>query len=225
MGPTIIILLLIAILFYTLKYNAKLAKSELSEQEVINSIKARPTTTEISFSGPPNAHLKYFLETKVGYFSETKTLEEARFISRLVEPEGRLNKWTSFRDTVLERMPYYHTDVLKIEFNLFFGMAQSYVSWRNIEQDKKIFAYLKYDAVKDSVTCSTCKKLHGIIRPVDDEFWDTYFPPNCQECRCCVMQYDSDEVKHVTDLSKKKLILPDPKFALNIGKHELKLYY
>ena len=171
----------------------------------------------------PNKDLKYFFNNKVGYFSQAKTIEDVIFISRLVAPDCVYPKWTEFRKKVLERIPEYDKDVLKKENQTFITMAMQYSQWVKIQKDKEVLDYLEYDAVKDGVGCSTCKKLHGIIRKVDDEFWDTYYPPNCDECRCIVMQ--RFDVKKVTDLSKKKLKLPDSKFAINVGKHELKLPY
>ena len=102
-------------------------------------------------------------------------------------------------------------------------MAQCYVSWLRVERDKNILPYLKYSTVGDQNVCSVCKKLNNILLRTDDPFWNVYFPPNCIECRCIVLQLD--EAKKLTDLSKKKLIKPQEKFALNVGKHELRTLF
>lgn len=172
-----------------------------------------------------NFHLKYFLDNKIGYFSFAKNKEDANFISRLVAPNGELSRWTIFRKEVLTRIPDYDIEILKCEFNSFYAMAQCYQSWKSVEKDKDILPYLKYDAIIDGETCPTCKQLHNIVLPVDDPLWDIYFPPNCSTCRCIVSQISGiDEIK-LTDISKKKLKLPNDKYAINVGKHELKLSY
>jgi uncharacterized protein with gpF-like domain len=104
-------------------------------------------------------------------------------------------------------------------------MANSYEKWMSIQEQKHILPYIKYSAVNDGETCLICKKLNNIVRVVDDPFWDIYYPPNCPECRCIVEQYEKSEIRNQTNLSKKNLIMPSNKFAINVGKHELKLLY
>lgn len=172
-----------------------------------------------------NSHLSYFLTNKIGYFSQANTKEEANFISRLVAPNGERSSWSLFKKIVLEKFPNYNTETLEKEFINFFAMAQCYQIWKDVQKDKGFAPYLKYSTVMDSVVCNICKKLNNIIRPVDDSFWDTYFPPNCIECRCTVIQCLPEDVKRITDLSKKNFGLPLERFAINVGKTELKLPY
>ena len=64
------------------------------------------------------------------------------------------------------------------------------------------------------------KILEAIVRPVDDQFWNTYYPPNGWNCRCSVEQL-SDGVE--TDLSDKNLDgnnIPDV-WRFNSGKSKL----
>ena len=44
--------------------------------------------------------------------------------------------------------------------------------------------YLMYDAVNDSRTRPSHAALDNIIKPIDDPFWDVYYPPNGYKCRC-----------------------------------------
>lgn len=168
----------------------------------------------------------FFLNNKIGYFSQAKTKDEAIYISKLVaQKEEKKLRWAELRKLIIEKIPDYNVDVLECECNNFVAMAQSYQMWKTIVSQKKTFPFIKYNAVIDGVTCKTCKKLDRIARLVDDPFWDIYYPPNCSECRCLVEQYDEFDIKKPTDLSMKKLILPIEKFAINVGKHELKLPY
>ena len=130
-----------------------------------------------------------------------------------------------FNKIVFEKIPEYDIDTLRIERENFILMAENYATWKHIQKNKDILPFLKYNAIGDETTCKTCNKLNNIVRPVDDEFWDIYFPPNCPECRCIVQQYEKCDVKSPTDLSKKKLIPPINYFAINVGKHDLKPLY
>lgn len=44
--------------------------------------------------------------------------------------------------------------------------------------------YLMYDAVNDSRTRPSHLAMDNIIRPVDDAFWMSHYPPNGYQCRC-----------------------------------------
>jgi hypothetical protein len=48
--------------------------------------------------------------------------------------------------------------------------------------------YLIYQTVGDSRVRASHKALDGIKRPIDDDFWKTYYPPNDWNCRCTVNQ-------------------------------------
>lgn len=168
-----------------------------------------------------NSDLFFFLNNRVGYFSQAKTEENAEVISKLIaEKEMNKETWKLFKNKVLAIIPDYNVEILKSEYSTFYGMAQCYERWKQIQEQKKTLPFLKYSAVNDSVICKTCEKLNNIALSVDDPFWDVYFPPNCQECRCTVEQYDAFDAK-ITDLTNKKIIRPAEKFAINIGKHEL----
>jgi len=43
-----------------------------------------------------------------------------------------------------------------------------------------------YDALIDSRTSTVCRNLNGAIRPADDSWWATRYPPNHFNCRASV---------------------------------------
>lgn len=58
--------------------------------------------------------------------------------------------------------------------------------------------YWKYVAIMDSATRPEHAKLNDLIFPVDDPFWDVFYPPNGYNCRCSVQalsQIDVDKQK------------------------------
>lgn len=70
----------------------------------------------------------------------------------------------------------------------------------------------------DERTRDSHRALNGIVRPVDDAFWKTYFPPNGWNCRCEAIQTD-DKVTPVPG----KLPVLDEMFRRNPGE-ELKVF-
>ncbi len=55
--------------------------------------------------------------------------------------------------------------------------------------------YLIYSAVLDDVTRVTHAAMDGIIRAVDDPFWNGHLPPNGFNCRCVVRQLTKAQAK------------------------------
>lgn len=58
--------------------------------------------------------------------------------------------------------------------------------WDRIQQSKGSRPFLRYSAVMDNRTRPQHARWHGIILPVDHDFWRTHFPPNGWNCRCGV---------------------------------------
>lgn len=212
----IFILSIIIILFIYKKRNS--TKKNVFQQIENNDL----IKFEMSNKREKDSDLFFFLNNSIGYFSQAKTEENAKNISKLIaNKEINSETWKQLKNKILEIIPDYNVNVLQSEYSTFYGMAQCYERWQQIQEQKSALPFLKYSAVNDNNICKTCKKLNNIIRNADDPFWDIYFPPNCQECRCTVEQYDAFDVKKITDLTNKNLIKPTDKFAINIGKHEL----
>ena len=66
------------------------------------------------------------------------------------------------------------------------------------------------------------KILEAIVRPVDDQFWNTYYPPNGWNCRCSVEQL-SDGVE--TDLSDKNLDGNNIPVKIYLGSQKRTVYH
>ncbi len=58
--------------------------------------------------------------------------------------------------------------------------------WQEAQKRKHLYPNLKYLTVHDSHVRKEHAKLHGVVVPIDDPFWDTHYPPNDWRCRCYV---------------------------------------
>jgi SPP1 gp7 family putative phage head morphogenesis protein len=56
--------------------------------------------------------------------------------------------------------------------------------WEKLQRTKATRPYLMYDAINDSRVRPAHLALDGIIRAVDDGFWDAHAPSNGYRCRC-----------------------------------------
>lgn len=55
--------------------------------------------------------------------------------------------------------------------------------WRQFEDNKNNRPYLMFSAINDSRTTTICRSRNGIIRPVDDPFWNRNSPILHHRCR------------------------------------------
>ena len=117
----------------------------------------------------------------------------------------------------------YNDNWLRTEYNTAVRTAQMGAEWNSIQEDKDIFPYLKYITAKDERVRHNHAEFDGVIRPVDDPFWDTHTPPNGFNCRCRLIQLnEDDDVFTVTpDENIKNMSDPDSDlFAFNPGKNK-----
>ena len=175
----------------------------------------------IDYDSPDEVKV-YFLKNNTGYFTQAGNEENAKLISNFMVSNERVTPYSIFRKEVLSCFPNYEKDVLEKEYDTFYTMGQCYSTWQRIENQKDVLPFVKYEIAHYASSCSVCKKLTNIVLPADHPFWDIYYPPNCNECACMVLSYSPDDKMEITDLSKKKLKMPEEKFALNVGKHKLK---
>lgn len=113
------------------------------------------------------------------------------------------------------------------------NMQTSYNSGRFIqtEEMKTVRPFLEYNAVDDSRVRDEHAAIDGIVKPVDDPFWDEFYPPNGFNCRCVVTSLSKFEVdRDNIDLDKEvpktvldpagneKIVKADKGFDVNSAK-------
>jgi hypothetical protein len=70
--------------------------------------------------------------------------------------------------------------------------ARTAQNYRKYLEDADIYPYLEYMPSKSAEPRADHKKLYGIIKPIEDSFWDTYMPPIDWGCKCSVAQRRRD---------------------------------
>jgi SPP1 gp7 family putative phage head morphogenesis protein len=120
-------------------------------------------------------------------FSGAKTFQQVKDLNSFVfNPDGSKRPFKEFREFAQAINAEYNTVYLKTEQDTAFGMSQGADQWANIEEDKELFPFLRYITVGDGRVRDEHAEWDGIVRPVDDSFWDTRMPPNAYRCRCTV---------------------------------------
>ncbi len=96
--------------------------------------------------------------------------------------------------------------------------------WEQFKENEKYQPYLMYDAINDSRTRPSHRALDGIIRRIDDPFWNTHYPANGYRCRCSVVSLSEKQAQARSNgdngLNKKidtSVIKPDKGWDYNCG--------
>ncbi len=114
-------------------------------------------------------------------FSTYKSAEQTKLLgSELKERAPEIDK-------------LYNTNYLNAEYNHALRSANSAKNWKQYEADKDIYPFLEYMPSTAADPRSDHAQLVGVIKPVDDSFWDTWMPPSDWNCQCWVQQVESDK--------------------------------
>lgn len=91
----------------------------------------------------------------------------------------------------------YNITWLRTEYEQSVASSQMAEKWVGFEENADIYPNLEYRAVTDDQTRPEHAALNGIIRPINDDFWNANYPPNDWGCRCSVTQTDKEVNKSI----------------------------
>lgn len=133
----------------------------------------------------------------------------------LIGPDGKIRGYDDFKREA-QNITDTQLNWLRTEYDTAIGSAQMASKWQSIQEQKDIFPLLEFDAVIDDRTSAICRPLNGVVKPVDDPFWDQYYPPNHFNCRSTVRQLRTGSVTDSADIEYPEKV-PDM-FKFNVGK-------
>ncbi|MEA2041146.1 MAG: phage minor head protein [Bacteroidota bacterium] len=109
----------------------------------------------------------------------------------------------------------YNTNYLRTEYVHTVRSVRTAKKWQGYQADKDLYPYLEYMPSVSAEPRSEHKKLYGVIKPVDDVFWDTWMPPADWGCKCSVAQRRKND--HATE-PPSDIKLPPKTMRNNPGK-------
>ena len=146
-------------------------------------------------------------------FSSAKTYQQLEEMnSFLVDEKGKIRTYSEFKRKVDVVNKKYNRNYLQAEYQTSKRSAQATRQWETYQKDAGLFPNLKYMTVEDNKVREDHVNLNTIIKPINDPFWDTHYPPNGFRCRCYVKQTTEKTT------TKKITTNPDKGFANNVGK-------
>jgi len=158
------------------------------------------------------------VKSNVYRFAAAKTYSEnVAMTNALLDKEGKLRSWEDFKKEVLQINETFNRNYLQAEFQTARRSGQAIRQWEDFKATADLFPNLEYRTVGDKRVRDDHADLDGTIKPLNDPFWDTWYPPNAFRCRCGVRQTD----KAVTGGTIRTE--PDKGFKQHVGK-SLEIY-
>lgn len=160
------------------------------------------------------------LTSNVWQFAAAKNLAQLNQLSKLlIDTDGTVRSRKSFIQEASKLSYTFANRWLGVEYDTAVGNATMASKWVEIQANKKNAPLLQFDAVIDSQTSDVCRPLDGIIAPVDDPFWDKYYPLNHFKCRSTVRQLASGTPSTAVEIHKAiNEIKISPQFEVNLAK-------
>ncbi len=126
-------------------------------------------------------------------FSTAKNFQTCRALTWLAgDPE--VKGYGSYRARASEILERFNENWLRTEYNHAIAQAQAASRWVDIQARKEALPLLEYQTIGDGRVRDAHAQLDGVIKPVDDVFWQTYYPPNGWNCRCEAVSLARGEV-------------------------------
>ncbi len=76
------------------------------------------------------------------------------------------------------------------------NLQSSYMAGRwQAQTEDKSRPYLQYVAVMDARTRPAHAAMNGLVFPIGDAFWDSFYPPNGWNCRCRTRAFSKDDLE------------------------------
>ncbi|MEO6901561.1 MAG: phage minor head protein [Bacteroidia bacterium] len=174
---------------------------------------------ETTLYNSPDYKMLNELRKNVYVFSGAKVYQETRAVVSLLTDKDKITSFSDFKKQAKTVLADYNQNYLSAEYNSAISQSRSASQWMEIEKDKETLGMLTYNTVGDGRVRFEHAMLNGISRPVDDKWWDKFYPPNGWNCRCDVTQSD-DAIK--TDLRGFRTPDTVPKiFQFNAGKQRI----
>ena len=191
---------------------------ELVSKQIFNGVEKGYGTTLVAAKGTDKAMLEA-LQKNVYRFSGFKNYHFVLEANRLlVNDEGNVRGFSDFRKAVLDLNKEYNLNFLRTEYNHAVATSRMASKWKKFAEDEAALPLLQFETVGDDHTRAAHQKLDGVIKPVNDAFWNKWLPPLDYNCRCTVRQLADGEVSAI---SNEEFGEPKKGFGINWGRERV----
>lgn len=168
---------------------AQLDISILAEDEVQQFIDTHADALNGSFQKVEMSDaMRSRLERSNWVFSGMKTFHElGESFPSLLDPDGNRKPFERFLNDVRAVDETYNANYLRSEYNFIHASASMAAKWEQYAEDGDRYN-LQYRTAGDDRVRPEHAALDGVTLPMDDPFWEEFYPPNGWNCRCTVVQ-------------------------------------
>jgi SPP1 gp7 family putative phage head morphogenesis protein len=167
----------------------------------------------------PDYNMLANLQRDVYHFSAAKNYQQLKALTgALIDDDGKLRSFSDFKKAAFDINDQHINQWLQTEYDTAIGSGQMASKWTDITSNTAT-KLLEFDAVMDERTSAICSSLNGTVKPVDDEFWNEYYPPNHFNCRSTVRQLNGGN-----ETPSDKIVYPEKvpaMFKVNLAKRGL----
>jgi hypothetical protein len=155
---------------------------------------------------------KIHLNQNLYRFSAAKTYQE---LAKINLARQNNPNFSDFKKEALKVNKEYNIQYLQTEFDTANRSGAMAEKWNKIQSQKHLYPNLTYKTANDNHVREEHRNLQNITKPVDDSFWDKWYPPNGWHCRCYVTQTDGETTPGTPEGN------PTPGFHGNVGKNNM----
>lgn len=173
---------------------------------------------KIAYNTPDFEMLRH-LQGSVYSFSAAKNWQQLRDMTVALADGDSLRTEKEYRQAIDALNIQYNRNWLRTERDTAIAGGQMASRWVDFERNADSMPMLQYSTVGDGKVRDSHRALDGIIKPINDPFWNTYYPPNGWNCRCDVIQLPGRDIVPTKDDGTPQVITP--MFETNLAKQGL----
>lgn len=155
------------------------------------------------------------VQNNIFAFSGAKTYAEMQELRDAVYENGTLLSPGDFRRRARQINARYNVSYLDVERQQVIAAGTQGSRWIDFQETRDTHPYLEYVTANDEHVREEHRRLHGLIYPIDDPFWDSYYPPNGWRCRCSGRKCTERDYRH--KVTNYKGSLPSSEDAQKMG--------
>ena len=191
-------------------YNGEIKPSDLDKDLVLKNYSSLSKSAESAYGKNfYNEDIPRKMRDNLIKFSGAKSYDMMTKLDSL--KDKKLDR-ESFLQEAKKVVNLHNETYLNVERTFTASSASAAKDWVQFVKDKDIYPNLQYRTMEDEFVREEHAVLDGIIKPLDDPFWDEYMPPNGFRCRCFTEQTMDDP-----SVETPVLEIPD-QFRNNPGK-------
>lgn len=150
------------------------------------------------------------MDNSAKWFAARKTALQVLQLIALAKDEekGTKRPFREFKKLAKGVLDNYNTTWLKTEYDTAISAARSAKDWQIFEAEADLYPNLEYLRTVSDVPREEHLSYVGIIRPINDSFWDTHFPPLAFNCKCSTRNTDADITNIPYDIEETDPVAP-----------------